>query len=162
MATEVTRSRIVESPIGPLTLGGTDEFLTQLRMQDGAHAPVGIGQWPQDDRSFGDVVEWLDAYFGGERVDFDFKLHLEGTPFQQQVWQALGEIPYGETWSYGKLAAHIGNPAASRAVGLAIGRNPIAIIVPCHRVIGANGSLTGFGGGLDRKQALLNLERQTT
>lgn len=162
MATKVTRSRIVESPIGPLTLGGNDEFLTQLRMQDGAHAPVDIGQWPQDNRSFGDVVELLAAYFDGERVDFDVKLHLEGTPFQQQVWQALGEIPYGETWSYGKLAAHIGNPAASRAVGLAIGRNPIAIIVPCHRVIGANGSLTGFGGGLDRKQALLNLERQTT
>lgn len=162
MATRVTRSRIVESPIGPLTLGGTDEFLTHLRMQDGAHAPVDIGQWPQDNRSFGDVVELLETYFTGERVDFDVKLHLEGTPFQQQVWQALGEIPYGETWSYGKLAAHIGNPAASRAVGLANGRNPIAIIVPCHRVIGANGSLTGFGGGLDRKQALLNLERQTT
>lgn len=156
----ITRCRIIESPIGPLTLGGNSEALTRLYMPDQAHAPLDREQWPRDEHSFADVVEQLNAYFDGETVNnFDVKIHLEGTSFQQSVWQALRGIPYGETWSYGKLAEHIGNPKASRAVGLANGRNPIAIVIPCHRVIGADGSLTGFGGGLERKQALLELER---
>lgn len=156
----ITRGRIIDSPIGPLTLGGNSGALTRLCMHDQTHAPLDREQWPRDEHSFADVVEQLNAYFDGEIVTiFDVKLHLKGTPFQQNVWQALREIPYGETWSYGKLAEHIGNPKASCAVGLANGRNPIAIIVPCHRVIGVDGSLTGFGGGLERKQALLELER---
>jgi len=99
------------------------------------------------------------AYFAGELVDFDVELDLRGTEFQQRVWEALLTIPYGETRSYGEIAEQIGAPGAARAVGLANGHNPVAIIVPCHRVIGANGSLTGYGGGLDRKQTLLELER---
>ncbi|MGC1511518.1 MAG: methylated-DNA--[protein]-cysteine S-methyltransferase [Acidimicrobiales bacterium] len=160
MAPAITRSRVVDSPIGPLTLGGTDEVLMHLCMHEQAHAPADRAQWPRSEGAFGDVVELLNSYFAGERVDMDVKLHLQGTSFQQEVCQALREIPHGETWSYGKLAAHIGRPSASRAVGLAVGRNPIAIVVPCHRVVGADGSLTGFAGGLERKRALLDLERR--
>ena len=147
---------------GPLTLAGDDEALTNLRMVDQAHPPADGDQWEPDDHAFPEAVEQLEAYFAGTLTEFDLPLRLEGTAFQQQVWAALLEIPYGETWSYGELATHIGNPNASRAVGLANGRNPIGIIVPCHRVIGASGSLTGYGGGLDRKQKLLDLERART
>jgi methylated-DNA-[protein]-cysteine S-methyltransferase len=128
-------------------------------MDDQAHAPVDQPSWEPDDGAFGDAVEQLTAYFAGGLTEFDLDLRLEGTPFQQEVWAALREIPYGETWSYGHLADRIGKPGAARAVGLANGRNPIGIIVPCHRVIGADGSLTGYGGGLPRKQLLLQLER---
>ncbi|MBO0838982.1 MAG: methylated-DNA--[protein]-cysteine S-methyltransferase, partial [Actinobacteria bacterium] len=100
----------------------------------------------------------LDAYFAGELTEFSLPLAPAGTQFQRQVWAALQQIPYGQTWSYGQLAEKIGNPAAVRAVGLANGRNPIAVVIPCHRVIGADGSLTGYGGGLDRKRFLLDLE----
>ncbi len=105
------------------------------------------------------MVDQLDEYFAGERTEFDVTLRLEGTEFQRRVWAGLLEIPYGETISYGELATRIGQPTASRAVGLANGRNPVGIIVPCHRVIGSTGALTGYGGGLDRKRALLDLER---
>lgn len=111
------------------------------------------------DRVLDAACRQLDAYFAGCRNTFELPLGLEGTRFQQSVWSALLDIPYGETRSYGQLAAAIGRPSAIRAVGAANGRNPIAIVVPCHRVIGANGSLTGFGGGLDRKKLLLNLEQ---
>ncbi|HRC84169.1 MAG TPA: methylated-DNA--[protein]-cysteine S-methyltransferase [Thermoanaerobaculia bacterium] len=104
------------------------------------------------------LVQQLEEYFAGKRHEFDLRLAPLGTPFQQQVWQALTRIPYGETRSYGEIAREIGWPNASRAVGAANGANPIPIVVPCHRVIGANGSLTGFGGGLDVKKALLDLE----
>ena len=107
---------------------------------------------------FKDVAAQLDAYFAGELTTFDIEVNLIGTPFQMVVWAHLREIPYGETISYGELARRVGNPNASRAVGLANGRNPVAIIVPCHRVIGANGSLTGYGGGLERKSWLLEHE----
>jgi len=153
-----TRCRTIDSPIGPLTLAG-DDVLTQLHIHESAHAPVGRADWMQDEHAFGDVVEQLDAYFAGELREFDVSLRLVGTPFQQRVWNALLEIPYGETRSYGDIARRIHQPTASRAVGLANGRNPVAIIVPCHRVIGATGSLVGYGGGLDRKQKLLELER---
>jgi methylated-DNA-[protein]-cysteine S-methyltransferase len=103
----------------------------------------------------GEAVRQLSEYFAGTRRTFHLPLRLQGTEFQQRVWRELTEIPYGETWSYGQLARRIGNPNASRAVGLANGRNPISILVPCHRVIGADGSLTGYGGGLERKQWLL-------
>ncbi|HZJ26860.1 MAG TPA: methylated-DNA--[protein]-cysteine S-methyltransferase [Acidimicrobiia bacterium] len=152
------RCRVVESPIGPLTLAGDDTAITALCMQDQAHPPPGRSDWTVDPHAFADVAGQLDEYFAGTRRRFDVALRLEGTPFQRSVWSALREIPYGETTSYGALAAGIGRPGASRAVGLANGRNPVAIIVPCHRVIGANGTLTGYGGGLNRKRRLLDLE----
>jgi len=154
-----TRYRIVDSPIGPLTLTGDDEALTGLLMDGQRPAPAARPDCIRDDLAFAEVVDQLDAYFGGDLIDFDVSLRLEGTPFQRRVWSALREIPYGQTASYADMAARIGAPTAYRAVGLANGRNPVAIIVPCHRVIGANGSLVGYGGGLERKRRLLELER---
>ena len=155
-------SRTVPSPVGPITLAGADGTLTHLRMQDQTHPPPDQERWHEDPEAFADVVEQLESYFRGERTTFDVELRLEGTEFQRRVWAALLEIPYGETASYGELAARIGSPGAARAVGLANGRNPIGIIVPCHRVIGASGDLVGYGGGLDRKRQLLELERART
>jgi methylated-DNA-[protein]-cysteine S-methyltransferase len=150
----------VDSPIGPLRLVATDGVLTGLYMDAQRHLPDEAAFGVRDDDGpFAEVVRQLGEYFAGERTDFDLPLHLEGTDFQRRVWAALREVPYGETWTYGQLAAHIGSPGASRAVGLANGRNPIAIVVPCHRVVGASGRLTGYGGGLERKQHLLDLER---
>ena len=150
--------RTIDSPVGPLTLAGRDGTLGHLRMVGQTHEPSRSG-WERDDDVFGDAVEQLGAYFAGDLASFDVKLELSGTEFQRRVWAALQTIPYGEIRSYGQIAAQIGAPGASRAVGLANGRNPIGIIVPCHRVIGASGSLTGYGGGLDRKRALLDLEK---
>lgn len=150
--------RSVDSPVGLLTLAGCDGRLMHLRMVDQTYEPSHDG-WQSDDTAFPGAVEQLESYFAGELFDFDLDLNLVGTRFQRGVWAALLTIPYGQTRSYGEIAAQIGSPGASRAVGLANGHNPIGIIVPCHRVIGANGSLTGYGGGLDRKRALLALER---
>lgn len=157
----VTCFRTVASPVGPLTLAGHDDVLTHLRMEDQAHPPVGREGWVLDEHAFPKVVDQLEAYFAGELTEFDVPFRLEGTAFQRRVWSALLEIPYGETWSYGRVAKHIGQPTAPRAVGMANGRNPVAIIVPCHRVIGSTGTLTGYGGGLDRKRTLLDLERRS-
>ncbi len=151
-------NRTIDSPIGPLTLAGHGSVLTNLRMVDQTYEPSRAG-WSLDQTAFADAVDQLNAYFAGELIDFDVELDLRGTEFQQRVWKALLTIPYGETRSYGEIAEQIGAPGAARAVGLANGHNPVAIIVPCHRVIGASGHLTGYGGGLDRKQALLELER---
>jgi methylated-DNA-[protein]-cysteine S-methyltransferase len=151
--------RTIDSPVGPLTLAGHGATLTNLRMVDQTHEPADRAGWEPDDAAFPEAVEQLEAYFAGERTDFDLDLDLVGTDFQRRVWAALRTIPYGETRSYGEIADQIGSAGAFRAVGLANGRNPIGIIVPCHRVIGANGSLTGYGGGLGRKQALLDLEQ---
>jgi methylated-DNA-[protein]-cysteine S-methyltransferase len=156
----VTRYRIIDSPIGLLTLAGEGRVLTNLRMVDQTYEPS-RADWLPDDRAFPDAVAQLNAYFNGELQEFELRLEFEGTEFQRRVWAALQTIPYGETRSYGEIAEQIGSPTAVRAVGLANGHNPIAVIVPCHRVIGANGSLTGFGGGLDRKRALLDLEKNT-
>lgn len=156
--TTVTRARTLDTPVGPITLGGDDDALTALVMHEQRHAPADLAGWPQDKNAFGDVVDQLKAYWAGELTAFDVNLRLEGTEFQRRVWAGLCEIPYGETWSYGQLAAHVGAPNAQRAVGLANGKNPIAIIVPCHRVIGASGKLVGYGGGLDRKTFLLAME----
>ena len=150
--------RTVDSPVGLLTLAGRGGRLMHLRMVDQTYEPSHDG-WERDDAAFPDAVEQLESYFAGERIEFDLELDLVGTPFQRSVWAALQTIPYGETRSYGEIAAQIGSPGAFRAVGLANGHNPIGIIVPCHRVIGSNGSLTGYGGGLDRKRALLALEK---
>lgn len=151
--------RTIDSPIGPLTLAGQDSVLTMLRMVDQTYEPSRTG-WTPNPAAFREAGEQLDAYFAGELTEFDFEFELRGSEFQRRVWEALLTIPYGETRSYGKIAAQIGAPGSARAVGLANGHNPIAIVVPCHRVIGANGSLTGYGGGLDRKQKLLALERK--
>ncbi|MGR8007288.1 methylated-DNA--[protein]-cysteine S-methyltransferase [Streptomyces hypolithicus] len=151
--------RVVSSPYGPLTLVGTDGRLSGLYMTDQRHRPPQEFFGAPEDGIFAEAVQQLDAYFAGELREFALDLSLEGTPFQRSVWAQLQQIPYGETWSYGELAERLGNPAASRAVGLANGKNPVGIIVPCHRVIGAGGSLTGYGGGLERKRQLLAFER---
>ncbi|MDF3339716.1 methylated-DNA--[protein]-cysteine S-methyltransferase [Mycolicibacterium septicum] len=153
--------RTMDSPVGLLTLAGRDRKLMHLRMVDQTYEPGREG-WEADDTAFSDAADQLSAYFAGERTEFDLELYMVGTQFQRRVWEALQTIPYGETCSYGEIARQIGSPSASRAVGLANGHNPIGIIVPCHRVIGANGSLTGYGGGLERKRALLELERSRT
>ncbi|MFG2530483.1 methylated-DNA--[protein]-cysteine S-methyltransferase [Streptomyces sp. NPDC048516] len=150
------------TPVGPLTLVAAGQTLTGLYMTDQRHRPpqetFGAPADP-DDPPFAAAIAQLRAYFRGELTTFDLPLALRGTPFQRRVWAALGTIPYGETLSYGQLAERLGVPTAARAVGLANGRNPVGIIVPCHRVVGANGSLTGYGGGLDRKCRLLAFER---
>jgi methylated-DNA-[protein]-cysteine S-methyltransferase len=151
----------IDSPIGPLTLAGRGPVLTNLRMVDQTHEPSHDG-WSLNPEAFNNAIKQLDAYFAGELTDFDIEFDLQGTEFQQRVWKALLTIPYGETRSYAEIAEQIGTAGAARAVGLANGRNPIAIIIPCHRVIGANGRLTGYGGGLDRKRTLLELEQQRT
>jgi methylated-DNA-[protein]-cysteine S-methyltransferase len=155
-----TLTTTIGSPIGPLTLTAVDGELTGLHMANAAHPPKGTGSWSPDPAAFKDVVDQLGAYFAGELTDFDVPLRAEGTDFQRRVWDGLRQIPYGETWSYARLAEQVGNVKACRAVGLANGRNPIAVIVPCHRVIGANGTLTGYGGGLERKAWLLDHERR--
>ena len=155
-----TVARKVSSPVGVLTLaGGEDGSLTNLSMEEQSHPPADMDMWVDDPRAFQDAADQLEAYFSGELTTFDVPLLLAGSPFQLRVWEGLRTIPYGETCSYGELAEEIGKPGAARAVGLANGRNPISIIVPCHRVIGADGSLTGYGGGLWRKKTLLDLER---
>jgi methylated-DNA-[protein]-cysteine S-methyltransferase len=146
----------VESPIGELMLVGEEGRLTGLRM---APHRAGTG-WRRDAGPFAAAAEQLEQYFAGERTDFELPLDPDGTPFQQRVWELLREIPFGETTTYGALATLLGKPSAMRAVGLANGRNPIAIVIPCHRVIGADGTLTGYGGGLDRKRTLLDHEAE--
>jgi methylated-DNA-[protein]-cysteine S-methyltransferase len=151
----------IDSPIGPLLLTTDGEALTGIYLDSerGAQPPLDVGAEDPAHPVLVDAAEQLSAYFAGERDDFDLPLAASGTDFQHTVWAALVEIPYGETISYGELARRVGNPNASRAVGLANGRNPLPIIVPCHRVIGANGTLTGYGGGVERKQWLLDHER---
>ena len=155
---ETLQVRTVDSPVGPLTLAGVDGRLRHLRMVDQTYEPSREG-WTVDATAFDDAVAQLNAYFAGEVMEFELELDLVGTEFQRRVWAALTTIPYGQTRSYGEIARQIGSPGASRAVGLANGHNPIGIIVPCHRVIGANGDLTGYGGGLERKRHLLDMER---
>ncbi|NJN85216.1 MAG: methylated-DNA--[protein]-cysteine S-methyltransferase [Leptolyngbyaceae cyanobacterium SL_7_1] len=152
-----------ESPVQTLRLVSDGRSLIGLYMLSDKHAAICQSDWLEDNSvpPFSDTKQQLDAYFAGTLTHFDLPLQMQGTPFQQQVWQALTTIPYGSTLSYGELAHQLGQPNASRAVGLANGRNPISIIVPCHRVIAANGKLTGYGGGIDRKQWLLTHERLT-
>lgn len=149
---------VIDSPYGPLTLVATDDVLSGLYMTEQRHRPPEETFGDRDPAPFEEAVRQLHDYFAGERTDFDVPLCLTGTDFQRTVWAELRRIPYGERRSYGELAESIGAPAAARAVGLANGKNPIGIIVPCHRVVGANGSLTGYGGGLPRKQRLLDFE----
>lgn len=150
----------MESPTGRLLLVADETGLRQLWFAHGRTPPRVAPSWDRDDRYLREPMRQLRAFFGGTLERFDLPLRPEGTGFQQRVWSELCRIPYGETISYGELARRLGNPAASRAVGLANGSNPIAIIIPCHRVIGSNGKLTGYGGGLENKQWLLDFERR--
>lgn len=153
---------VIDSPIGPLTVVASGASLSGLYMDRHRHGPDdGVLGRRADVAVLDAAAEQLAEYFDGRRRHFELPLAPEGSPFQQAVWMALRDIPYASTESYGQLAARIGRPGAARAVGLANGRNPISIIVPCHRVIGADGSLTGYGGGVERKQHLLDLERAT-
>ncbi|MBV9160864.1 MAG: methylated-DNA--[protein]-cysteine S-methyltransferase [Pseudonocardiales bacterium] len=153
---------MVDSPVGTLTLVAADGMLSGLYMDPQRHRPPRETFGAPDPTPFTEVIRQLNEYFAAQRTDFDLPMTFGGTPFQRTVWTALREIPYGETLSYGQLAQRIGRPGAVRAVGLANGRNPIGIIVPCHRVVGATGDLTGYGGGLERKQHLLDFERHAT
>ncbi|MBZ3904926.1 MULTISPECIES: methylated-DNA--[protein]-cysteine S-methyltransferase [Streptomyces] len=151
--------KVVDSPYGPLTLVADDGVLCGLYMTEQRHRPPEESFGARDDTLFDETEEQLKAYFAGELTEFTVRLRLHGTPFQRTVWEQLVRIPYGETRSYGELADALGNPKASRAVGLANGKNPVSIIVPCHRVVGSDGSLTGYGGGTQRKRRLLDFER---
>ncbi len=144
--------------IGELLLAGDGDNLCLLGFPSGKMQRRHEAEWLKDRAPFIEACSQLDAYFAGELKEFDLALMPQGTVFQESVWSALTEIPYGETWSYGQLATNIGKPKASRAVGAANGVNPIPVIIPCHRVIGSSGKLTGFGGGIETKQFLLELE----
>ncbi len=146
------------SPVGDLLFAGDGERIHVVGFSDGSQARAADDHWRRDDSLFRQIREQMAAYFAGELKRFDLLLHLGGTDFQNAVWTALLDIPFGQTTSYGALAAKIGRPKASRAVGAANGANPIPIIVPCHRVIGADNSLTGFGGGVETKAFLLRHE----
>jgi methylated-DNA-[protein]-cysteine S-methyltransferase len=146
------------SPIGPLLLAGDDTALRLLWFVKGRHVATPDPSWTESPATFREWAGQLTAYFAGRLRRFDIPVEPGGTPFQSRVWRALQEIPYGETESYGALARRIGDDKAVRAVGLANGANPISIVIPCHRVIGSNGSLTGYGGGLPNKRLLLDLE----
>ena len=150
----------MESPVGGLRLVGNGETLKQVWFLNGRRkARPAEKEWVRNDKPFAEVARQLRAYFRGELKQFDLPLEMDGTEFQLSVWNELREIPYGETRSYLDVAKRIGNAKAVRAVGLANGQNPIPIIVPCHRVIGSDGSLTGFGGGMENKRKLLDLEK---
>jgi methylated-DNA-[protein]-cysteine S-methyltransferase len=156
----------IDSPLGPLLIAASDAGLTALYFETRRHPPATDGWVPIDDadtaaaRTIAAARAQLAEYFAGTRTTFALPLAAPGTPFQRRVWDALCTIPFGATVSYRALATALGDPLATRAVGAANGRNPISIIVPCHRVVGANGSLTGFGGGIERKRRLLDHERE--
>ena len=150
----------LDTPIGELLLAGDDDALALVSFPEGSMRRDPDPDWIYKEKPFAEARRQLTEYFDGERKDFDLPLRLDGTEFQMSVLQALQKIPYGETTSYAAIAERIGRPKAVRAVGAANGRNPIPIIVPCHRVIGSHGDLTGFGGGLDTKEALLRLEAE--
>ncbi|CAH6782181.1 Methylated-DNA--protein-cysteine methyltransferase [Vibrio chagasii] len=147
-----------DSPLGTVTLQANEQGLLGVWFETHTTKPEDLGIQEDSFPIFQSVKDQLDRYFAGEAIQFDVPIAAKGTPFQQSVWHALTTIPYGETWSYAQLADAIGNPKAVRAVGLANGKNPVSVIVPCHRVIGKNGKLTGYAGGVERKQRLLAIE----
>ena len=152
----------IDSPIGELLLVGDERFLRGLYMQAGPRPKRIPAEWRRAEEPFAAAREQLAEYFAGERTGFELPLELDGPEFERTVWDALTSIPYGEIASYGEIAKRIGCPDSARAVGSANARNPISVIVPCHRVIGADGKLSGYGGGLERKQFLLELEAGAT
>ena len=149
---------LLNSPVGRILLAGSRKGLKLVSFQDGAHPVTPDPGWVNNEQPFKAAISQLKSYFAGKRKEFSLPLDLEGTPFQRQVWKRLQSIPYGKTVSYGAIAKGIGKPTASRAVGAANGQNPLSIVVPCHRVIGQNGHLVGYGGGLPIKETLLSLE----
>lgn len=152
----------IESPLGPLLLAADESGVREIRFVNGRIPQKPESDWIRNDhdQSLPELAEQLNAYFSGKLEKFELVLSPQGTSFQRSVWNKLCDIPYGETTSYGEIARRIGNPQASRAVGLANGSNPIPIVIPCHRVIGSNGKLTGYGGGISIKEKLLALERR--
>ena len=150
---------VADSPLGPLTLASDGDALLALLPPGHRGVPAMVAGAVSDDAPLRAVTNQLDSYFSGELVDFDITARPRGTPFQQEVWACLRTIPYGATTSYGEIAAAIGRPAAARAVGAANGANPISIVIPCHRVVGASGRLTGYAGGLSAKGWLLRHEQ---
>lgn len=158
MHTPVMRYDIHTTPVGQVLAAANDDGLALILFEAGGHFRAPSPDWRRDRAALAPLKAQLDEYFRGERRSFDLPLAPVGTSFQREVWQALLEIPYGETRSYGDIAASVGRPGSARAVGAANGRNPLSIVVPCHRVIGANRSLTGYAGGIETKRRLLNLE----
>ncbi|MFJ8613573.1 methylated-DNA--[protein]-cysteine S-methyltransferase [Streptomyces sp. NPDC093675] len=154
------RHTTVDSPVGPLTLVAEGDTLIGLYFEDHGRPPRLASLGPRVDEGFEEAARQLREYFAGEREGFDLLVELRGSDFERQVWSMLAEIPRGETRTYGQLAAELGGPNAARAVGRANGQNPLSVIVPCHRVVGADGALTGYAGGIERKKALLDLERR--
>ena len=149
----------LETPVGSLFLAG-ETVLESIVFPTSEKRVDPPGEWREDPDFFRKAICQLRAYFSGELKTFSLDLHLTGTPFQKRVWEALARVPYGQTISYGALAVQAGSPGAARAVGAAMAANPVPIVIPCHRVIGSNGKLTGFGGGLNLKQSLLDLEQR--
>ncbi len=162
MATRAISYSYVDSPVGRLLLAGAKDGLALIGFPSGRRPREPSASWTRDDGAFAEVVAQLRSYFAGERLEFSLPLQPGGTPFQERVWSALRAIPFGATISYGELARRIGQPLAARAVGAANGANPLPIVVPCHRVIGADHTLTGFGGGLETKRYLLAHEARFT
>ena len=156
--TATTRYTHMPSPIGDLLLAGDGEVIFLISFADGSKIKYAQAEWTCDAAPFAQAISQLQAYFAGELERFDLPIELRGTPFQVSVWEELSRIPFGSTLSYGELAQRIDRPKAVRAVGAANGANPVPVVVPCHRVIGSDGSLTGFGGGIERKKFLLTLE----
>jgi methylated-DNA-[protein]-cysteine S-methyltransferase len=152
----------IDSPVGRIMLVGNFRGLLEISFMAGRTPKAPDPRWHLDDSQFGDAIAQFRDYFDGNLREFDLRLQPSGTPFQLQVWKALREIPYGETISYAELARRIGKPRAVRAVGAANGKNPLSIVIPCHRVIGSDGSLTGYGGGMENKKYLLALEGSGT
>ena len=156
----MTYYRYMDSPVGRLFLAGDDGGLRLIRFPKGKRTDLPEPHWVEARKPLEEAVRQLEAFFAGKLKNFSLNMYLDVTPFQKKVLTALQQIPYGETASYGEVAEKIGNPSASRAVGQANARNPIPIVIPCHRVVGSNGTLTGFGGGIEVKQALLDLEQR--
>ncbi|EGA71664.1 methylated-DNA--protein-cysteine methyltransferase [Vibrio sinaloensis DSM 21326] len=154
-----TRYVTFSTSLGKMTLQANDQGLLGAWFETQTTQPEELGQYSESDPILNNAIKQLQEYFSGSRSEFELPLAAQGTEFQQKVWHALTTIPYGETWSYQDLANAIDNPKAVRAVGLANGKNPISVIVPCHRVIGKNGKLTGYAGGVERKAKLLELEK---
>ena len=157
-----TTHTIIDSPLGAITLVARDGALAGLYFTEHTHRPDATTFGARADTGFEAASEQVAEYFAGQRTSFDLPLGPSGNAFQQRVWELLRRIPYGETRSYGQLATELGDPGLARAVGAANGQNPIGVIVPCHRVIGANGKLVGYAGGLERKQFLLDLEESVS
>lgn len=156
--TQPVRHAVIGSPVGELTLVATGEELTGLYLPHHWYRPDPGTFGPRDDRGFAAVIRGLGEYFAGERTGFDFPVRADGDAFQRAVWQRIAAIPYGHTATYGDIARDLGDPSLARDVGAAVGRNPLCVVVPCHRVLGKNGALTGYAGGLRRKRFLLDLE----